>query len=225
MNMTYLLRSCRLFSDLEGADLEAVQRIAASKEYRKGETIFNESDPSRGFFIVVTGSVKVYRVAPDGRERVIHVVPAGEVFAEAAMFMETYPAAAEALMSPTTVVAIDKNGFKQLLARDPRLSFKIMGTMVRWLARMRDALTDLTLKEVPGRFASYVLSLSAETGKPIKVGITKTMLAQILGTTKETLSRLLRRLAEHRILTFRGNTIQILNRPRLQKIARGDEKI
>lgn len=225
MNVTYLLRSCRLFSDLEGADLEAVQRIAVPREYRKGETIFNESDPSRGFFLVVTGSVKVYRVGPDGRERVIHVVPGGEVFAEAAMFMETYPASAEALVSPTTVVAIDKNGFKQLLARDPRLSFKIMGTMVKWLARMRDALTDLTLKEVPARFASYVLSMAAEPGQPIKAGVSKTMLAQILGTTKETLSRLLHRLAEHRILTYRGNVIRILNRPRLQKIARGDKKI
>lgn len=225
MNLTYLLRSCRLFTDLEGADLEALQRIAVSKEYRKGQTIFNESDPSRGFFLVVTGSVKVYRVGPDGREHVIHVVPGGEAFAEAAMFMETYPASAEALTSPTTVVAIDKNGFKQLLARDSRLSFKIMGTMVKWLARMRDALTDLTMKEVPARFAGYVLSLPGEPGKPIKAGISKTMLAQILGTTKETLSRLLHRLAEHRILTYRGNVIRVLNRPRLQKIASGNEKI
>jgi CRP/FNR family transcriptional regulator, dissimilatory nitrate respiration regulator len=225
MNLTYLLRSCRLFSDLEGADLEAVQRIAVSKEYRKGQIIFTEEETSRGFFLVVTGSVKVYRVGPDGRERVLHVVPQGEVFAEAAMFMETYPATAEALVSPTLVVVIDKNGFKQLITRDPRLSFKIMGTLVRWLSRMRDALTDLTLKEVPARFAGYVLSLGGDPGKPIKAGISKTMLAQIIGTTKETLSRLLHRLAEHRILTFRGSSIQILNRPRLQKIARGDEKI
>ena len=174
---------------------------------------------------MVTGSVKVYRVGPDGRERVLHVVPQGEVFAEAAMFMEAYPATAEALVSPTMVVAIDKNGFKQLLARDPKLSFKMMGTLVRWLSRMRDALTDLTLKEVPARFASYVLSLGGEPGKPIKAGVSKTMLAQVLGTTKETLSRLLHRLAEHRVLTYRGSTIQVLNRPRLQKIAHGDEKI
>ncbi|MFZ2643996.1 MAG: Crp/Fnr family transcriptional regulator [Verrucomicrobiia bacterium] len=225
MNLTYLLRSCRLFSDLEGADLDAVQRIASSKEYRKGQIIFNEGEPSRGFFLVVTGSAKVYRVGPDGRERVFHVVPAGEAFAEAAMFMEAYPASAEALTSPTTVVAIDKNGFKQLLTRDPRLSFRIMGTLVKWLARMRDALTDLTMKDVPARFASYVLSLAIEPGQPIKVGVSKTMLAQILGTTKETLSRLLHRLAEHRILTYRGNVIRIVNRPRFQKIARGDEKI
>jgi CRP/FNR family transcriptional regulator len=100
-----------------------------------------------------------------------------------------------------------------------------MGTLVKWLTKMRDALSDLTLKEVPGRFASYVLSLPVKPGQPLKVSISKTTLAQMLGTTKETLSRLLARLAQHRVLTYRGNLIRILNRARLEKIARGDEKI
>jgi CRP-like cAMP-binding protein len=225
MDLSYLLRSCRLFSDLNQEELGAVQRIAASKEYRKGQIIFNEDEPSRGFFVTVTGAVRIFRVGPDGRERVLHVIEAGEVFAEAAMFMENYPATAEALVTTTTVVFIDKNGFKQLLARDPRLSFKIMGTLVKWLTRMRDALTDLTLKEAPARFASYVLSLPAEGNKPIKVCITKTTVAQMLGTTKETLSRLLQRLNKHRVLTYRGNYIRILKRPRLEKIASGEERI
>jgi CRP/FNR family transcriptional regulator len=194
------------------------------REYRKGQIIFNEGEPSRGFFVVVSGSVKIFRVGPDGRERVFHVVEAGDAFAEAAMFMETYPATAEAL-APAAVICLEKNGFKQLLARDPKLSFKIMGTLVRWLSKMRDALSDLTLKEVPGRFASYVLSRPAEPGQPIKVSISKTTIAQMLGTTKETFSRLLARLAQHRILTYRGNQIRIANRVRLQRIADGEEKI
>lgn len=224
MNLTYLLRSCRLFSDLDQRELEAVQQIAVRNDYRKGQIIFNEGDPSRGFCLVVVGTVKIYRVGPDGRERVFHVVEAGDTFAEAAMFMETYPATAEALAS-ATVILVEKNGFKQLLTRDARLNFKIIGTLVKWLTQMRNALTDLTMKEVPARFASYVLSLPVEPGKPIKVNISKTTLAQMIGTTKETFSRLLHRLAEHRILTYHGNQIRVQNRKRLEKIASGDEKI
>jgi CRP/FNR family transcriptional regulator len=138
--------------------------------------------------------------------------------------METYPATAQAIAA-TTVVVVEKNGFKQLLARDPKLSFKIIGTLVKWLTLMRNALTDLTLKEVPARFASYVLSLPAEPGKPIKVTVSKTTLAQMIGTTKETFSRLLARLAKARILVFRGNQITIRNRPRLEAVARGDERV
>lgn len=225
MNLTYLLRSCKLFSDLEGADLEAVQQIALRREFRKGQIIFSEGEPSRGFFLVVSGAVKIFRTGPDGRERVLHVLENGDAFAEAAMFMDTYPAMAEALVSPTTVIQVDKNGFKQLIARDPRLSFRIIGTLVNWLRQMRDALTDLTLKEVPARFASYALSLPAVPGKPIEVRVSKTTIAQMIGTTKETLSRVLNRLAQHRILTYRGSQIRILNRARLQKIAGGEEKI
>ena len=224
MDLSFLLRSCHLFSDLDEHELNAIRDIATHREYRKCQLIFGEGDTSRGLHIVVSGMVKIYRVGPDGREHVLHVVEAGDTFAEAAMFMEAYPATAEAL-KPATVILIDKNGFKQLLTRDSKLSFKIIGTLVMWLRQMRDALTDLTLKEVPARFASYVLSLPAAPGGMIRVTVSKTTVAQMIGTTKETFSRLLHRLARHRILTYRGNQIRILNRRRLERIADGRERI
>lgn len=220
MNLRFLLKNCRLFSDLDEMELAQIEQMASRREFRKGQLIFNEGSPSRAFFLVVSGAVKIFRLAADGRERVLHVVEANESFAEAALFMAEYPASAEVLAA-TTVIAVDKNNFKQLIAHDAKLSFKVMGSLVKWLAQMRNALTDLTTKEVPARFASYVLSLP----EPKTVHISKTTLAQMLGTTKETLSRLLHRLAEHRILTYRGSQIRILNRRRLEAIARSDEKI
>jgi len=224
MNLTFLLKSCQLFSDLNAQELDAVQRVSVRKDFRKGELIFTEGEPSRGFYLVASGAVKIFRVTPAGRERVLHVVEAGESFAEAAMFLDAYPAAAQAL-SATTAIWVEKNGFKQLLCRHPRLCFKIMGALVRWLAVLRNALTELSLKEVPARFASYVLSLSAVPGQPIQMTVSKTVIAQVIGTSKETLSRLLARLARRRILTYRGNQLRILNRPRLEAIARGEEKL
>lgn len=220
MNLTFLLKNCRLFADLDAAELQLIEPMATRHEFRKGQLLFTEGAPSRGFFLVVTGLVKIFRIGPDGRERVLHVVPANESFAEAALFMAEYPASAEALAT-TVVVAVDKNRFKQLLARDTKLSFKIMGALVKWLAQMRNALTDLTTKEVPARFASYVLSRP----EPLTIPMSKTTVAQMLGTTKETFSRLLNRLARARILTYRGNQIKILNRPRLLALAAGTEKI
>ncbi|MEI6084818.1 MAG: Crp/Fnr family transcriptional regulator [Verrucomicrobiota bacterium] len=220
MNLTFILKNCRLFSDLDAAELRRIEPLVTRKEFRKGQLIFNEGTPTRGFFLVVSGVVKIFRVGPDGRERVLHIVEANESFAEAALFMDEYPAAAEAIAA-TTVIAVEKNSFKQLLAHDAKLSFKIMGALVKWLAQMRSALTDITLKEVPARFASYVISLPA----PRTVHISKTTLAQMLGTTKETFSRLLNRLARARILTYRGNQIKILNPARLAAIAAGEEKV
>lgn len=225
MDLTLLLKTCRMFADLDRHDLETIQAFAVRRDYRKGQVIFNEGEPTRGFFLVVAGAVKLARVMPDGRERVLHVVEAGDTFAEAAIFMGEYPATAEALVTSTTVIQIDKVGFKQLLAGNQKLTFKIFGAMSRWLRDLRDTITDLTMKEVPARFASYVLSLPSEPGKPIKVGISKTTIAQMLATTKETLSRMLHRLAEQKILTYRGSHIRILDRKRLQRIADGEERV
>ena len=224
MNLTFLLRSCRLFADLDAPELRDIQAITLHREYRKGQLIFTEGEVSRGFCVLAAGTVKIYRLGPDGRERIIHVVAAGDSFAEAAMFMTAYPATVEAL-SATTVLWIEKNGFKQLLGHDSKLSFKIIGALVQRLNHLRNVLTDLTLKEVPARFASYVLSLPAQPGQPIRSNISKTTLAQMLGTTKETFSRLLARLSQHRVLTYRGNLIRVGNRTRLEKIASGDERI
>ncbi len=224
MDLTFLIKSCKLFSDLDVRELNAIQQIAFRKDFRKGQGLFAEGDSSRAFYVVASGDVKIFRTAPDGRKRVIHIVGAGETFAEAALFMPAYPASAEAL-SATTVVIVEKSGFRELLARDPKLSFKLMGTFVRWLTVLRNAVTDLTLKEVPARFAGYVLGLSPEQERNITVSVSKTTVAQKIGTTKETLSRLLARLARRRILTYRGHQLCILNRFRLEAIARGDERI
>lgn len=225
MNLLFLLKTCRMFADLDESELAAIQDIATRKDYRKGQTIFYEHDPTRGFYLVVSGAVKLARILPDGRERVLHVVEAGDTFAEAAIFMETYPATAEALVTSTTVIQVDKNGFKQLLSRNQRLTFKIFGAMAKWLREMRDTITDLTMKEVPGRFASYVLSLPVEPGQPIKMNISKTTIAQMLATTKETFSRMLQRLSKQKVLHYRGNQITVLDRSRLKRIANGEERI
>jgi CRP/FNR family transcriptional regulator len=224
MDLTLALRTCRLFADLDTRELAAIAAIAHRKELAKGQILFREGDPSRGFFLILGGAVKIYRLTPDGRERVFHVVEAGESFAEAALFMDTYPATAEALV-PTTVVGVNREPFRQQLAHDPKLSFKIMGALVKWLAQLRDTLTDITTKEVPARFASYLLSLPARPAQTIPVTISKTTLAQMLGTTKETFSRMLARFARRRILTFRGREVKIHDRPRLQRIASGEEKL
>lgn len=220
-----MLKVAKMFADLDHEDLAALQRIAVRRELRKGQPVFREGQPSRGFFVAVTGSVKIFRVGPDGRERVLHVIEPGETFAEAALFMDTYPADAEALVNPTTVIQIDKAGFRSLLARDPKLSFKIFAALVQWLRDMRDAVTDLTLKEVPARFASYVLSLPADRAGTVRATASKTTVAHMIGTTKETFSRLVGRYARRRVLTWRGDTIRILHRPRLEAVARGDERI
>ena len=224
---TFLLRSCKMFTELSPTEMKEVRTLTSVRTLRKGEILFHQEQPSHGFFVVASGVVKVFRVASDGREQIMHFVDAGDSFAEAAVFSATYPASAEA-MADCVLLCVDKKGFKQLIARNSQLSFKIIGALEKWLRRMRERVSELSVSELPARFACYVLSLpvSAATTSGrngvFSMTISKTALAQMLGTTKETLSRILRKFRDKRVVDYTGRRLVILNRQRLEKVARGE---
>jgi len=116
------LRSCRLFAGLPASDLKNIAAIAILKPLRKGDYLFREGEPSRGFYIVQQGTINVHRVGAGGKEQVIHVFRAGESFAEATLATETgYPADARALES-SQVLLMQKLDILALLRRQPELA-------------------------------------------------------------------------------------------------------
>lgn len=226
---TYLLCSCKLFSELSSDEMREIRAITTTRSVKKGELIFREGQESHGFYILVSGVVKIYRIAPNGREQIIHFVDAGDAFAEATIFNGTYPANAEAL-ADCVVLRIEREGFKRVLTHNPQLTFKIMATLEKWLRRMRERISELCVAEVPARFACYVLSLPPSAAHrnghvSFDMTISKTALAQMLGTTKETLSRIIHKLRDRRVVDYTGKRIVILSRPKLEKIAAGEVKL
>jgi CRP/FNR family transcriptional regulator len=226
---TYLLCACKLFSELSSQEMAEIRAITTTRSVKKGELIFREGQESHGFFILVSGVVKIFRIAPNGREQIIHLVEAGDAFAEATIFNGTYPANAEAL-SECVLLRIEREGFRRVLAHDPQLSFKIMATLEKWLRRMRERISELCVNEVPARFACYVLSLppgAAHRNGQVSfdMSVSKTMLAQMLGTTKETLSRIIHRLRQKRIVDYSGRRLVVVNRCKLEKVASGEIKL
>src|ERR1019366_6796168 len=104
------LRSCQLFTGLSQPDLENIADVSILKSLEKGDYLFHEGDPARGFYVVQRGAVNVHRVNAAGKEQIIHVFRAGESFAEVALATETgYPADARAL-EPTQVLLVQKDG-------------------------------------------------------------------------------------------------------------------
>lgn len=92
------LRSCQLFTGLPPADLENIAEVSVVKPLEKGDYLFHEGDPARGFYVVQRGAVNVHRVSATGKEQVIHIFRAGDSFAEVALATETgYPADARAI--------------------------------------------------------------------------------------------------------------------------------
>ena len=138
------LRSCTLFTGLPAEDLEKIAAATVLKSLEKGEYLFREGDPARGFYIVQRGSVNVHRVNAAGKEQIIHIFRVGESFAEVALASDRgYPADARAV-EPTQVALVQKEEILALLRRQPELALRMLGSMSSHLRVLVGQLEDLT---------------------------------------------------------------------------------
>lgn len=218
------LRSCQLFTGLPQPDLEQIAAVAIVKPLDKGEYLFHEGDPARGFYVVQCGAVNVHRVNAAGKEQVIHVFRAGDSFAEVALASATgYPADARAI-EPTQVLLIQKAGILTLLKRQPELALRMLGSMSSHLRVLVGQLEDLTLKDVETRLANWLVKRCPDpkSEKPvvIELKMTKRVLAAELSTVSETFSRTLAKFREQKLVAVKGKTITILSPVKLHALLR-----
>lgn len=210
-----------LFRDLPAHHLEAVMAISVEKPLRKNELIFSEGDPGDGFYIIVEGQVKIYKLSLEGKEQILHIFGPGEPFGEVPVFSGgVFPAAAEAV-SAARVLFFPRKRFIDLITADPTLALNMMAVLSRRLRQFTVQIENLSLKEVPGRLAGYLLLLSEEQQNPgaVHLPISKGHLASFLGTIPETLSRILRKMSEQELIRVDGRSIEILDFQALESLA------
>ncbi len=218
------LRACQLFSGVAPADLRNVASIALLKPLTKGDYLFREGEPSRGFYVVQQGAVNVHRVGASGKEQVIHVFRAGESFAEATLATETgYPADARALEA-SQVLLIQKHEFIALLRQHPELALRMLAAMSQHLRVLVGLLDDLTLKDVETRLANWLIKRCPHRDgtEPvaIELSMTKRVLASELGTVSETFSRTLAKFREQKLVSVKGRVLTVLNPAQLTALLR-----
>lgn len=219
--ITATLRMTRLFGGLPAEDLAAVAAITTVKPLNKGQWLFCQGEPARGFYIVQRGAICVLRVTPAGKEQVICVFRPGESFAEAALVSPGgYPADARAV-EPSQVLLVDKEGFLVLLQRRPELGLRMLASMSLHLRTLVGQLEDLALKDVETRLAHWLLKrCPPEIEQPVTVelDVTKRVLAAELGTVSETLSRTFARFRDQGLVLVQGRTIAIPSPARLRRL-------
>jgi CRP-like cAMP-binding protein len=187
------------------------------------EKLFTQGEKADRFFIVVSGSVKLFRFSKDGQEKVIEVIEEGHSMAEAIMFMEDlscYPVNAEAL-EKTTVVGFNSSLYLQILESSPQSCFKILGTLSRRLHTRLNEIETLTLKNARHRACRYLLDLAgkdAQAGQEMHLPVAKQLIAARVALQPETLSRILRELIKEEIIIVNGRDVTINNLERLKAV-------
>lgn len=227
MEIRQHLSQVDLFKGLTVAQLDAIARIVSDKEYAKGQLIFSEGDDGVGFYLVIQGRIKVYKVSPDGKEQIMHIFGPGQPFAEVPVFEGSrYPANAEA-MDGSRLFFFPKAGFVSLIQENPSLAMNMLASLSQRLKQFSHLIEALSLKEVPGRLASYLLYLSDKNGSidEFELDIAKSQLASLLGTIPETLSRIFAKMGSNDLVRINGPRITILDRPGLEDLAEGESRL
>jgi len=216
VTMSETLRKTPLFFSLPPEDLAGIAAISSLRRYAKREAVFREGDRADGFFVVISGSVKVFKLSEDGKEQVLHILEAGQSFAEATIFEGgVFPANAEAL-SESDLLFLPKRPFIELLEKNPKMALRILGSLSKWLKRMTDLVENLALRDVEARLVFFVSEEMKRRGLPLRDGavyeipVSKNILASRLGTVPETFSRTLKKLQEEGKIRVKGNQIRIL---------------
>lgn len=221
-----ILIKSQLFGGLPEEHIVEIEKIAVDKHYNKGDIIFYDGDEGVGFYLVVAGSINVYKLSPDGKEQILHIVKEGDTIGAVPVFSgKSFPANARAI-SKSHLLFFDRNKFIQLITNKPSLTMNILALLSMRLREFTIQVENLSLKKIPGRLAAYLLYLAQEQGNKdlIKLTISKVQLANLLGTGPESLSRALGNMKTKKLVAEEGANIRLINRGLLEELAeRGKE--
>jgi CRP/FNR family transcriptional regulator len=220
-NTTKIISETPLFGGLSVQQLEKIKRIAVAKTYDRGQPVFWEGDEGTGFYIVVSGKVKVYKVSPEGKEQILHIYGPGQPVGEVPVFTgDHFPASAQAVVK-SRLLFFPRQGFIDLISANPSLALNMLAVLSMRLRQFTVQVENLSLKEVPGRLATYLIYLNQEQGSTASVNLplSKGQLASLLGTIPETLSRIFNKMSTQGLIEVQGSQIQLLQLEGLEELA------
>ena len=201
-----------IFTQLSPEHRRKLERIAVAVSLKRGQQLFAPGDPSRGFYVVREGTVRVYGMSPQGKEITQEIADQGSAFALASPFSGTYHCFAEAL-TDCRLYLIKEQEFLDLVTGDISFATEWMRLLSQMVIQLRRRLVDLTLKTPKARIASYLLLLADMQNSPaITLPVPRKELAAFLGMTHETFYRTAKELATEGLVRFTGQRVDILDR-------------
>jgi CRP-like cAMP-binding protein len=227
MSIVDFVGGMQIFHGLPAEQLEKIADTALDQTFQKGQTVFTEGQEAAGFYVVVSGQIKIFKLSPEGKELILHFVAPGECFAEVPVFSGgRFPANAEA-MEKSRLLFFRRAVFLELIRTDPALAMNMLADLSKRLRKFSQLVEQLSLKEVPSRLAAYIVSLSEEEkgSRNLELSVSKGQLASLLGTIPETMSRILSKMSSQGIIRVQGRKITILEMDKLEDLAEGERLI
>lgn len=221
------LRDVPLFSEMDVSHLRKISDISRIEQFKRNQHIFLENDSYRGFYIVLKGNVKIYRISAEGKEYILHLRKAPQPFADVPLFEEggNYPANAQAL-EDSMLLFIPKVEFTELISKNPSIVFKMLAGFAKRMRNMTNKMEEISTKEVSSRLARFILEEIEKNGSVkleepfLRLTISKATVATYLGTITETLSRTFKKFHDEDIIVVNGKKIFVKDLNKLKQLAK-----
>jgi CRP/FNR family transcriptional regulator, cyclic AMP receptor protein len=218
--MDTTLRTIPLFSLLRESDLWRIKEATVRRSYAKDSVILFEGEVAEALYIVLAGRVKIVYTAEDGREVILSTREKGDFFGETALLDERPNPAHVIAMQDSELLILRRDEFRRCLNEIPAMSLGLLRHLSRRLRHADDQIRGLVLLDVRGRVARLLVEMADRNdGQNVPKGITHNIIAQMVGASRETVSRTLRELTLSGLLAVTGRRIGIANRAALEAAA------
>ncbi|MBM7624138.1 Crp/Fnr family transcriptional regulator [Sporohalobacter salinus] len=224
--MKKVLKDTPYFATLSEKHLEKIVNLMINREYKEEEVIFFEEEKGKGLFFIKSGKVKIAKMVETGEEQILHILKQGEIFAEVVLFDGgNYPATAIA-MEDSQIGILRNKDIEELITEVPEIALEILKVMSKRLRRAQQTIRNLGLKNTESRTASILLQLAKEHGigsrdnnqVEINLSLSQQELANLVGATRETISRVLGKLKEKNLIANSRQQIVIKDLVGLRKV-------
>ncbi|MGB2867227.1 MAG: Crp/Fnr family transcriptional regulator [Bacteroidota bacterium] len=221
---TTFLRNVPIFADLEEKDLEKIVRLGTRQKYKKGNIVVLEQESGAALFVIISGKVKVVRMDEDGREVILSMFGPGEFFGEMSLLDGMARSASVVATVKSELFMIHRRDFLQLLHEYPTVAISLLAELAMRLRKADMQIKSLSLKDASGRVANVLLMLADDLGvfRKGKVEIDDLPLQQdianMAGTSRETVSRMLHQFIRDGQVHLKGNRLTINDYEEFRKI-------
>ena len=208
-------RKFPLFADLDDRELASIAAVAKTRRYAKDDVIFYADEIGDIFCLIREGQVKVTMISPEGKEIILKLLGPGDFFGEMALLDDEPRSATVVATEPLEIVTIWRHDFLQILQENFTLTRKLLAELSRRLRSASSRIESLATMDVYGRLARFFLDLARDQGKVLDNGYvavtrpTHQAMANMIGTSRETVSRLIHDLMRQNLLISEGKTIYL----------------
>ncbi len=210
-----LLKRVPLFEGLTNDELAGLSQVAMLRVFPKDRVVILAEEQGDSLFVINNGKVKVSIVSEDGREVILTILGEGNFFGEMSLLDGNPRSANVTTMEETELLMVRRADFLRFIQNTPQVAIKLLSVLAQRLRKTDRKIEGLALSDVTGRITQTILQLAEEQGRPIPEGVliknrpTHQDLANMSGTTRETVSRVLKRLENQGYIVHRGKDLLI----------------